>query len=258
MFAQFSNDLAACLRFYSRLPTPVGADGHAMPDFRGAVRALPVAGALIGACGGLALILARALGIPALPAAACAIAALVAVTGALHEDGLADVADGFGGGATRESKLEIMRDSRLGSYGATALVLSLLLRVAALAAIAEQGAWLAVTALVAAGAVSRTAGLLPLMILNPARSDGAGSAALRPHSDALRFAFLSAGILSLLPAAAGAHLDQIALADFGAMVVAVLVAKLAQRQIGGLTGDVLGAAQQGAEVVALMFLSSAR
>jgi adenosylcobinamide-GDP ribazoletransferase len=234
----------------------IGADGHAMPDFRRAVRALPVAGALIGGCGGLALVFARAIGIPVFPAAGCAIAAVIAVTGALHEDGLADVADGFGGGATREAKLEIMRDSRLGSYGATALILTLLLRVAAVAAIAEHGAWLAVTALAAAGAVSRTAGLLPLVILNPARADGAGSAALRPHRDALSFAILSAGLLSLPPVIAGAHLNQIALADFGAFAVAILMARLAQRQIGGMTGDVLGAAQQIAEVVVLLFLSA--
>jgi adenosylcobinamide-GDP ribazoletransferase len=256
MFAQVLTDLEACLRFYSRLPVRSGANGHAMPDFRRAVRALPLAGALIGGCGGMALIFARAMGIPVFPAAGCAIAAVIVVTGALHEDGLADVSDGFGGGATREAKLAIMRDSRLGSYGATALVLTLLLRVAALAAIAEQSAWLGASALAAAGALSRTAGLLPLMILRPARADGAGSAALRPHSDALRLAILSAGLLSLLPIAAGAHADQIALADFGALAAAFLMARLAQRQIGGMTGDVLGATQQVAEVAVLLFMST--
>ncbi|MBI3274407.1 MAG: adenosylcobinamide-GDP ribazoletransferase [Methylocystis sp.] len=256
MFARFADDLDACLRFYSRLPARAGRNGHAMPDFRTAVRALPVAGTILGACGGGALLLARLAGVPALPAAACAIAALVAVTGALHEDGLADVIDGFGGGATQEEKLEIMRDSRLGSYGAAALALSLILRVTALAAIAERGTLLGVAALIVAGAVSRTAGLAPIMISAPARADGAGHAALRPLGQALRTAIILAAALSLLPLAAGASLGQIMLADAGALSAAYLVAKLAERQIGGLTGDVLGAAQQGAEIVVLLVLAT--
>ena len=108
----FVEDLPVCLRFYSRLNLPAAPGGAAMADFGKALRAFPVAGAIIGGAGGAALFCARAVGLPALPAAICAIGALVAVTGALHEDGLADVADGFGGGATREKKLEIMRDSR--------------------------------------------------------------------------------------------------------------------------------------------------
>jgi adenosylcobinamide-GDP ribazoletransferase len=256
MSARFSDDLAACLRFYSRLPVRAGADGGAMPDFRRAARALPVAGAIIGACGGAALLVARLVGVPALPASVLAIAALVAVTGALHEDGLADVADGFGGGATREAKLEIMRDSRLGSYGAAALVLVLLLRVSALAAIAAQGDWRAVLALIAAGAASRTAGLLPMMILAPARADGAGAAATKPDGDAPRMALMLAAVISLLPLTAGASLGSVVVADLGVLLAAYAVARLAQRQIGGLTGDVLGAAQQAAEIAVLLALSA--
>ena len=256
MFARFSDDLAACLRFYSRLPVPAGADGDAMPDFGRAMRALPVAGAIVGACGGLALLLARLIGLPAPPASVLAIAALVAVTGALHEDGLADVADGFGGGATREAKLGIMRDSRLGAYGAAALVLALLLRVSALAAIAEHGDWRAVLALVAAGAASRTAGLLPMMILAPARADGAGAAATKPDGDAMRMAVALAALVSLLPIIAGVSLGSVVVADLGALLAAYAVAKIAERQIGGFTGDVLGAAQQAAEIAVLLALST--
>jgi adenosylcobinamide-GDP ribazoletransferase len=256
METSFLKDLYACLRFYSRLPAPAGAVGHAMPDLRRAARALPAAGALIGACGAAALLAARALGIPALPAAACAIAALVVIGGALHEDGLADVADGFGGGGTRERKLEIMRDSRLGSYGAAALILSLVLRVGALASLTESGALLGAAALLAAGAVSRAAGLAPLMMLQRARADGAGAAALRPDLAALRFAAMLAALLSLLPAMGGVSLGRIALADLAALGAALLVTRLARRQIGGYTGDVLGAAQQAAEVAVLVLLSA--
>ena len=129
-------DLLACLRFFTRLPLPAlpfDQSPHAPPDMARIALMAPVAGAIIGAIAALALAIANLLGMPPLLGAALAIAALVIATGALHEDGLADVADGFGGGATRARKLEIMRDSRVGAYGAAALALALILRVAALA-----------------------------------------------------------------------------------------------------------------------------
>jgi adenosylcobinamide-GDP ribazoletransferase len=251
MAAPFVDDLLACLRFYSRLPVPAPA-GHEMPDFRTAVRALPIAGALIGACAAAALVCACGLGLPPFLAAALALVALVALTGALHEDGLADLSDGFGGGATREEKLEIMRDSRLGSYGAIALVFSLLLRVGALAGVAERSALEAAAVLVFVAALSRTAGLAPIMILTPARADGAGHAAMRPFETALRSAAMLAASLALLPLGAGASLLAVALAGLGAIGAAYATAKLAERQIGGLTGDVMGAAQQTAEIASLL------
>jgi adenosylcobinamide-GDP ribazoletransferase len=175
-------------------------------------------------------------------AAVLAVAAQVLLTGGLHEDGLADVADGFGGGRSRADKLRIMRDPRLGSFGALALVLALLARIAALIALA--GPALAGAALVAAGAVSR-AGLPAIMAsLPPARDDGLAAGAGRPHP--LRAAAAAAiGALlafALLPpgAAAGGLI--------GAAGALLLIAHLARRQLGGYTGDVLGAAQQLAEI----------
>jgi adenosylcobinamide-GDP ribazoletransferase len=248
-------DLTDFLRFYSRLPVPAGR-GAGMPDFARAAWAAPVAGAIIGACGAAILLLARYAGLSPAPAAVCAIASLVIVTGALHEDGLADVADGFGGGATRERKLDIMRDSRLGAYGACALFLALLLRAAALAAMTEQGGVLAALALISAGAVSRVAGLAPMLTLAPARADGAGASAARPTGKALRAAIVIAALFSLAPALAGLPLRRIALADLAAPLAAAYVAGLARRRIGGYTGDVLGAAQQAAEVGVLLVLSA--
>ncbi len=119
----------------------------------------------------------------------------------MHEDGLADVADGFGGGFSRERKLEIMKDSRIGAFGAVALVLSLGLRASALAALAGTplGALLVMTA---AGAISRCACLAPLVLLPPARGDGAGRAASGQNA-ALRPAFLIVLPLAFLPALGG-------------------------------------------------------
>jgi adenosylcobinamide-GDP ribazoletransferase len=246
----FAQDALCCLQFYSRLP--VGS--AAAPDFRRALRALPVAGAAIGGCGALVLVLAHGFRLAPLPAAACAVAALVGASGALHEDGLADVADGFGGGATRERKLEIMRDSRLGSYGAIALVLALMLRVFATAALLERGLWPAAAALIFAGAASRVAGLAPLLLLPPARPGGLGAAMGRPAPEAVRTAaaLTLAGSAIVLPG--GAHMSQLVGAQIGAILASVIVTKLAERQIGGYTGDVLGAAQQAAEIAVLLAL----
>ena len=129
-FPSAARDVADALRFFTRLS--VSAPALAAPlDIPRIAWAAPVAGAVVGLVGALVLALTALLGLPPLLRAGLATAALVAATGALHEDGLADVADGFGGGATRARKLEIMRDSRIGAYGAIALALSLILRVGA-------------------------------------------------------------------------------------------------------------------------------
>lgn len=252
-------DLVACLRFYTCLPLAASAreaDPHAMPDFSRAARLVPVAGALIGLLAALALALATNLGLAPLPAATIAIGFLVLITGAIHEDGLSDLCDGFGGGSTPERKLEIMRDSRLGTYGAAALVLSLLLRIGALAGLVAVDLRLAAAILVAAGAVSRVAGLLPLVVLPPARTLGAGFAARAPGAAALRIAAVVALICACLPLLAGASLPRVMAACILAAVAAYGITALARRQIGGQTGDVAGAAQQAAEIAILLVFAA--
>jgi len=124
---QVLRDLLRCLRFYSRLPVPVLAseiDPYGPPDFATMPRVAPLAGAVIGCVGALMLLAAFALGFGAWLCAAFAVAVLTLATGAFHEDGLADAADGFGGGSTPERRLEIMKDSRIGAYGGAALILA--------------------------------------------------------------------------------------------------------------------------------------
>ncbi len=251
-------DLLIALRFFSRLPVPttrreldLGAAGLAA-----AVAAVPLAGAVIGLVPAAVLLAARALRVPSPVAAALAIAALLAVTGALHEDGLADCADGFGGGRTRERKLAIMRDSAVGTYGACAVALSILLRVAALAAITEGGAARGAAALVATAALSRGLALLPLVLLSPARVDGNG-AAVRPRIGGVVAALALAGVIALaLPSLAGMDASLALVAAIAAGAAAVATVALAHRQIGGQTGDVAGATQQAAEIVALVVFSA--
>jgi adenosylcobinamide-GDP ribazoletransferase len=252
-------DLLASLRFYTRLPLPALAretDPHALPDFSRAASLVPVAGALIGILGALVLALAAGLGLAPLPAATIAIGFLVLITGAMHEDGLADLCDGFGGGATPERKLEIMKDSRIGTYGAAALVLSLLLRVGTLAGLVAVDLGLAAAVLIAAAAISRAAGLLPLVLLPSARSFGAGFAAARPSARAMGIAAALAFLCACSPLLAGATLPQILAACILALLAAYAVTALARRQIGGHTGDVAGAAQQAAEIAMLLVFSS--
>lgn len=227
-----------------------------MPDFSRACWAAPVAGALIGLIGGAVLSLSATLMAPPMIAATTAVCALAFITGALHEDGLADVADGFGGGRSREQKLAIMRDSRLGSYGALALCLSTLLRVSALATLLQPGAFHAVAALIGASALSRALGLVPLVRLPAARSDGAGFSAARPSSPAMRMALFIGVVLAFAPALTGASLAHAVMAVGAAFAAAAAVISLSQRQIGGYTGDVLGAAQQATEIAFLVVLSA--
>lgn len=246
--------LSDCLRFWSRLPVP--ASEHA-PDFARAIRMLPVAGLVIALPAVVTLLLARMLDLPALVASGLAIATLVATTGALHEDGLADTADGLFGGATPERRLEIMRDSRIGTFGALALGLSLILRVTALAALAGVSTGLAVAALLSGAALSRTAGLLPLACLQPARANGLGAGVAQPERSALQFATMLA-ILSLsLPILAGASLSRVIVTGGIAVVAAYLPVPLARAKIGGQTGDIAGASQQLSEIAFLVMLSGA-
>lgn len=247
-------DLLIALRFFSRLPLPttareigLGADGLAA-----AVAMTPLAGALVGIVAGLASLLAFALGLPPLIAAPLAIATLVALTGALHEDGLADCADGFGGGATRADKLAIMRDSRLGTYGTCAVALSLYLRAACLTVLLARDPARAVAALVASAALSRVLCLTPLVLLAPARSEGAGLAAAGLSKARFAAACVIGLAIATLPVFAGAPAGQVALACALAIAVALGTCALAWRQIGGQTGDVAGATQQAVEIAILL------
>jgi adenosylcobinamide-GDP ribazoletransferase len=238
------DEFAVATQLLTRLP--VGAAVAAEGAIAAAGWAFPLVGAGIGGLCALAFVAAQLAGCGNVVAALLAVAAGLALTGALHEDGLADTADGFGGGSGRDEKLAIMRDSRLGSFGGVALILSIGLRGAALATIGEPIH--AALALIAAHAASR--GALPVLmrVLAPARPDGLGAAAGRPsRTVAILAAALGGGIaLALLGPRTGGFA---VLLTSGALVLAAI---LAQRQIGGYTGDVLGFFQQIGEIVMLL------
>jgi len=238
------DDFAIATALLTRLPVgaPVPADGA----IAASGWAFPLVGAGIGALAALAFLIPELLGCGNAPAALLALAAGLAVTGAFHEDGLADTADGFGGGSDRGEKIAIMRDSRHGSFGVIALVLSIGLRAAALGTIGEPIH--AGLALIAAHAASR--GALPVLmrLLAPARPDGLGATAGQPSLAVAIAAAAIGGAIAL--AVLGPGIGAIALMLTGAALV--LAAMLARHQIGGYTGDVLGFFQQIGEIVMLL------
>jgi adenosylcobinamide-GDP ribazoletransferase len=254
--ASLATDLKVMMSFCTRLPLhqaapppnppPQAGEGKGGGDIARASWAFPIIGAVVGGAGALVYWTAFRIGLSPAPAAALVLAATLGVTGCLHEDGLADTVDGFGGGGDRARKLEIMRDSRLGTYGASALALSLLLRWSALAAIAEPGA--VAMALVAAHGAAR--GVIPafMWFVPPARRDGLSANAGRPPLTCVgAAALLGIGMLGL-----GLGLFAAAIGLLLLAAASLLMARLAMNQIGGQTGDVLGALEQAGEIVILL------
>ncbi|MBN9217004.1 MAG: adenosylcobinamide-GDP ribazoletransferase [Mesorhizobium sp.] len=240
---QVLDDIALCLVFFTRLPLPAF-------DFRGrglaaAIWAAPIAGLVVGLIGAIVFATAERFGLAMGPAAALCLVATILTTGCLHEDGLSDVADGFGGGKSRGRKLEIMRDSRIGAYGAMALGLSLLIRWSALSQLIDPTQ--ALFALVAAHAASRGVLGAFMHILPPARPDGLSA---------------GAGSVSLETAIAGGVLGAIPLlllGPGGAIAAIILLGllfaafhALCLNQIDGQTGDTVGALQQVSEIAVLL------
>jgi adenosylcobinamide-GDP ribazoletransferase len=245
--------VARCVRFYSRLPmprVPGEGDPHAVPDFTREPAGLPFAALLIAGPAALAMLAAGLIGLDPALSGALAVAALVLASGAFHEDGLADTADGLFGGHTAERRLEIMKDSRIGVFAGVAIGLTLLLRTLALAAILDAGGvGAAVGAVLVAAMVSRMEGVRVLASLPSARAYGAAAAVGRPtvpiavagYGLALALGLVLCVLcgLSLVAAALGVAL--------GSLLVTALAA-LSRRLIGGQTGDIAGAAQQLSEI----------
>lgn len=243
LLAAWRRDVFLALGFFTRLPVPA-VEGH----LGGAVRAFPFAGLIVGLVGALVYFVAMEIGLSGLLAALLAVAATGIVTGALHEDGWADVCDALGARGGVEKRLEILRDSRLGSYGGLALIFATSIKVAAIANLGAPE--LVAGALVAAHSLSR--GVLPLVMARMplARSNGLAAGAGRPSVTAANWSLIIALIIAVIAVAPVAAL----VALVAALAATWLVAKLAQAKFGGYTGDVLGAIEQVAEMAILVNL----
>lgn len=240
-------DPVLALVLLTRLPLPRMSDAHFARQAR-AVWAYPLAGLAVGGLGWIAASVALGLGLSPASAAGLWLAATMLATGAMHEDGLADTADGLWGGTTAERRLEIMKDSRIGTYGVLALILSVLLRWSALTTLAATGA---IGAALTAAIWSRA--LMPLLMagLPNARGSGLSQSVGRPPASAWGIGLLLAAALGL-PTAGGAFFP----AAIVAASAALLVAAVARARIGGQTGDVLGSSQQLAEIACLLALAA--
>jgi adenosylcobinamide-GDP ribazoletransferase len=233
--------------FLTRLPVPraagtadlePGALGRAAVWF-------PLVGALVGATLGGTRALAD-LALPPGPATAVAIAVAVALTGALHEDGLADTADGLGVHASRERRLEIMRDPRPGAFGTVALVLALLLSWTLLAGLDGRQCLLAA---VAAHALARWAMVLAAALFPPARRDGAGTLLAVGH---IRLAAATSIAIAIALGAGGLVGGAVSVA--AACAATMLLGAVATRELGGVTGDVFGATGKAVELAVITSL----
>ena len=240
-----SDDFLNAVRFLTIVPVPAAQSTMDGDWLARSLAYFPLVGAAIGALSGAVLLIASGVWSGAIPAL-LAVAASVAVTGALHEDGLADTADGLGGGRTPERRLAIMKDSSIGVYGALALGFGVALRVAALAALPPSTA---AAALVAVHAMARIA---PAVVMSAMAYAGDAKAMKAGYSETPMTQFgktWMAGVtlLALLPLAFVSVRAAIAGVLAGA-VLAVWLMRRAKKLIGGYTGDVLGAVEQMVEI----------
>lgn len=239
MLRRAADGAVLALTFLTILPLPLRSDhddGGSAPAF------YPLVGALVGAAAG-GVYAAVALGLGSSIAALLAVTTLVVLTGALHQDGLADCADGLGVRGDRGRRLRVMRDPATGTFGTLALVLWTLLMSAALAQLtAREG----VAALVTAGATARFAALLHARWSSPARTDGLGSA-FAPSRTAVLIAGLTAVLIAVACDPTAAPVAVVA-----SLVMALGVTAWSRRTLGGRTGDTLGATIALAELAALL------
>lgn len=251
-------DTIQSLGFLSRLPLASSWFEGTNDSLKQSVRAFPLAGAILGALAGIALFICDYLGLPALTCSFMTVGALIAMTGALHEDGLGDAADGFFGAATPERRLEIMKDSRIGTFAALTLMIFIGLKVSLLATILQRfGVFQTILVLIGAEAASRAAMLVLWYQLPSARPGGVADNVGAPKWEALLCAMgIGLGILLATIFLVGGIF-----ALFKAIIFAFALlygfAKLCLIKIGGQTGDTLGAAQQLVALAILLGVASA-
>jgi adenosylcobinamide-GDP ribazoletransferase len=241
--AGLRDDLFSALALLTRLPLPDHVPRGAASGW-----AWPLVGAVLGAMAGVIVGLAQWTGLPAGVCAAIGLSALAILTGALHEDGLADTADGFFGGRSPERRLEIMKDSHIGSFGTLALILVTLARWSALMTLCASGAgW---PALVIAGAASRAPMVVLMAGLPNARMSGLSHAVGRPTCN---IALVACGVAVAIGLTFGGW-PMLWLVVVMSVIIGA-VAALASAKIGGQTGDVLGASQQISDLACLALLA---
>ncbi|PTD96674.1 adenosylcobinamide-GDP ribazoletransferase [Pseudothauera lacus] len=241
------------LGFFTRIPVPAWVPWS--PErLNHAARYFPLVGWVVGGVGAGAF-LALALVLPVSLAVILSMAVTIRLTGAFHEDGWADTCDGLGGGWDKAQVLTIMKDSRIGSYGTVGMVLMLLAKAAALVELAAHGQLAVAAALLAAHPLSRLASTSLIHWLPYVREDESSKS--KPLARALRPGELAAAALfGLAPLALLAPLEALG-ALLAVAALTVWTARIFLRRLGGYTGDLLGAAQQGTELACYLGILAA-
>lgn len=238
------------VQFFTRIPVPAWV-GNSAQQLEQAARYFPLVGICVGALSAAVLYLSAQL-LPLSLAVGLSIAASILVTGAFHEDGLSDFADGMGGGYTKEKTLAIMKDSHVGAFGVIALILVLLLKYYALLALCGAHSLLFVAAaLIAAHSVSRLMAASVMLTQRYIRDDD--SARAKPAAQQISPASFAIALLTGIAAlgflfVAGAHTVAILTAAGAAFLMRMYLAWRLKKRLGGYTGDCLGAVQQLSEL----------
>ncbi len=245
-------DLMAALMFLSRIPVPWEKISDDPPDLTRAFWAFPLVGMALGALSGLAALIGYLLGLSAFLFVLVGLSIGIIITGALHEDGLADTIDGLGGGDTPETKLEIMRDSRIGTYGTIAVVICFLLRLGALIALANESLLYMFAGFAVSGSIGRGMIVFLRSMSEPASETGLSTLTEKTEGGilwaALGIAFFSAIILCPI---------WVAIFGFALCIVfTYMVNQLIVKKIGGITGDILGATEQFCEIGFLLLFAA--
>lgn len=243
------DDFIMALRFFSRLPT--GSSPHLKPSLSRIAMALPLASLAMGVIPMALLVVGVWIGLPSFFAATLAVAAMVIVNGGMMEDSLADAADGLFGGSTRERRLEILKDSRHGTYGVAALCLFLMLRVTALGSVAAINPLAAAGIWLAANIAGRSAGLWTAVTLPAARADGASATVGSLPKSSFAIGAVMATLVAFVFGAPASGLIGLVLALCAVMLMAIGWATLCRKLVGGQTGDLIGAAGGLCEIAAL-------
>lgn len=244
-------DVARAIVMLSRIPTPhnwTTAEDRPWPY---AVWSYPLVGLVTGGGVWVAAWAGHALNLPSFATGFLAVVVGLMITGGLHADGLADTADGFGGGHTKDRKLDIMKDSHIGAYGVMALICVLGLQAAAYAHMSSS-LELSFNMMIGAAVASRAAMVMPILLLRPARDDGLGhSISSTPNVALIRAALIGAGALVLLLPIGKA---------LGALIIVCCLLGAwvwtCHHHIGGYTGDTLGTTQILVETILLLYFVS--
>jgi adenosylcobinamide-GDP ribazoletransferase len=246
------DDLVMALRFFSRLPS--GNSPHQRPDLGRIAMVLPLASVIMAVIPLALIVGGTVLGLPPLFSATLGVAAMVLVGGAMMEDALADAADGLFGGSTPQRRLEILKDSRHGTYGVAALCLFLVLRVVAIGSVAATNPVNAGLLWLAANIAGRSGGLWLAVVLPPARTEGASAAAGALPRRRFLFGAALAAMLVLIAATLASNLIGMVVAIIFLALITWAWSNLCRRLVGGQTGDLIGAAQALGEVAVLTVL----